>query len=37
MGKYENPEISIHSVSFMEYVTLFEAGKWEDVANMMLA
>lgn len=37
MGKYENPEISMHSVSFMEYVTLFEAGKWDDVADMMLA
>lgn len=37
MGKHENPEISIHSISFKKYLDLFDAGKWDDVAEMMLA
>ncbi|MEE9554781.1 MAG: amino acid racemase [candidate division Zixibacteria bacterium] len=36
MGKYENPEISMHSVSLKNYMTLFKEGKWDDVADMML-
>lgn len=36
MGGYMNPEISIHSVSFKEYTTLFESGNWEGVAELML-
>ncbi len=37
MGAYTNPEISIHSISLSKYMTLFEAQKWEDVAELMLA
>jgi aspartate racemase len=36
MGGYINPEVSIHSVSFKEYMTLFESRNWEDVAELML-
>jgi aspartate racemase len=37
MGKHMNPEVSIHSVSFDQYIGLFEARKWDDVAKLMLA
>jgi aspartate racemase len=36
MGGYVNPEISMHSVSFKEYMTLFESRNWDDVAELML-
>jgi aspartate racemase len=37
MGGYANPEISIHSVSFKDYMTLFDSKNWEGVAELMLA
>lgn len=36
MGEYESPEVSINSVSFKKYMTLFESKKWEEVAELML-
>jgi aspartate racemase len=36
MGGYMNPEITINSVSFKEYMTHFESGNWEAVAELML-
>lgn len=37
LGEYVNPEISINSISLKTYVDLFEAQKWDDVAELMLA
>lgn len=36
MGEYVNPEISINSISLKTYVDLFEAQKWDDVAELLL-
>lgn len=37
MGGNMNPEVSIHSVSFSLYTTLFESRDWDGVAELMLA
>ena len=37
MGRYKSPEISMHSISLDKYVKLFEAKKWDAVAELMLA
>lgn len=36
LGEYQNPEISMHTVSLKKYMDLIEARKWDDVAAMML-
>lgn len=36
LGEYQNPEITIHSVSLKKYIDLIEARKWDKVAEMML-
>lgn len=37
MGKHENPEVTLHSISLKKYVSLFESGDWEGVADLMLS
>jgi aspartate racemase len=36
MGRYINPEVSMHSVSFRNYIKLFDSRNWEGVAELML-
>ncbi|MEE8575616.1 MAG: aspartate racemase, partial [candidate division Zixibacteria bacterium] len=36
MGDYTNPEVTIHSVSLKDYMTLCEAKDWDGVAELML-
>jgi aspartate racemase len=36
-GRYGHPEISTHTPSFADYMTLIEAGDWQGVAELMLA
>ena len=36
MGEYQNPEISIHTISLKKYINLFESGDWAGVADLML-
>lgn len=37
MGRYEHPDITMHTFSFAEYMRLIEAGDWEGVAGLMAA
>ncbi|MBI3767653.1 MAG: amino acid racemase [Deltaproteobacteria bacterium] len=36
MGRYDHPEISLHSVSFAAYMRAVDAGDWESVADLLL-
>lgn len=37
MGEYRHPEITMHTLSFAEYVVHIRAGDWEKVAELMLS
>ncbi|MFH1434107.1 MAG: amino acid racemase [Pseudomonadota bacterium] len=37
MGRYEHPDITMHTFSFAAYVRLIEAGDWQGVADLMVA
>jgi len=36
MGKYDHPEVSMHTHSLAEYITAADAGDWPQVAKLML-
>jgi aspartate racemase len=37
LGKYEHPEVSLHSFSLARYMKCIDAGDWAGVAELMLA
>jgi aspartate racemase len=37
MGRYAHPEITMHSLSFGEYMRYIEAGEWENVASLIMS
>ena len=36
MGKYDHPEVSMHTHSLAKYITAADAGDWPEVARLML-